>query len=59
MESQNFMTFSNWYSKYDWHEERNVIDFRIIRYRTLIKASPMTYLKKICVFTTISHSSWR
>ena len=43
----NFMTFSNWYSKYDWHEERNVIDFLgSLDIELLIKASPMTYLKE-------------
>ena len=42
------MTFSNWYSKYDWHEERNVTDFLgSLDIELLMKASPMTYLKDI------------
>ena len=43
----NFMTFNNWYSKYDWHEERNVTDFLgSLDIELLMKASPMTYLKE-------------
>ena len=41
------MTFNNWYSKYDWHEERNVTDFLgSLDIELLMKASPMIYLKE-------------
>ena len=43
----NFMTFNDWYSKYDWKEERNVIDFLgSLDKELLIEASPMTYVKE-------------
>lgn len=43
----NFMTFNDWYSKYDWQEEKNVIDFLgSLDQELLIEASPMTYVKE-------------
>ena len=43
----NFMTFNDWYSKYDWQEEKNVIDFLgSLDKELLIEASPMTYVKE-------------
>ena len=41
------MTFNDWYSKYDWKEERNVIDFLgSLDNQLLIEVSPITYLKE-------------
>ena len=43
----NFMTFNDWYSKYDWCEKENVSDFLgSLDEQLLIEASPMTYLKE-------------
>lgn len=43
----NFMTFNDWYSKYDWMEKENIHDFLPnVKQETLIKASPIYYIKE-------------